>query len=155
MIFSRTAALALGFVAAGVVGLAGCGSSGSVAEQSPSVSSSAAGGDEGNGTSSDRFPDVVDVKVSADGGGAYTFDVTMTSPYDTPERYADGWRVLGPDGKVFGEMTLGHDHAAEQPFTRTETGVAIPAGVSSVRVQGHDKDNGYGGKTKTVDVPAA
>ena len=41
------------------------------------------------------------------------------------ERYADGWRVLDEAGEVLGEMELGHDHASEQPFTRTQTGALI------------------------------
>jgi hypothetical protein len=51
-------------------------------------------------------------------------------------------------------MTLTHDHATEQPFTRTQAGLEIPDGIASVTVEGHDLDNGYGGATQTVDVPA-
>ncbi len=85
--------------------------------------------------------------------GTYTFHVTISSPYDTPERYADGWRVVGPDGSVYGEHTLAHDHANEQPFTRTQSGVDIPADVSEVTVEGRDSENGYGGETVTVELP--
>jgi hypothetical protein len=52
-------------------------------------------------------------------------------------------------------MTLGHDHAAEQPFTRTQTGVEIPGDVTTVTVEGRDTENGYGGTTRTVQIPAA
>lgn len=79
--------------------------------------------------------------------------MTIRSPYDTPDRYADGWRILAPDGTVLGEMTLGHDHASEQPFTRTQTGVAVPAGITQVTVEGRDRENGYGGATRMVDLP--
>lgn len=70
-----------------------------------------------------------------------------------PQRYADGWRVIAPDGTVLGEHTLLHDHAAEQPFTRTQSGVAIPTDVLTVTIEGRDLVNGYGGTTLTVDVP--
>jgi hypothetical protein len=40
-----------------------------------------------------RFPDIVDVAVTAE-GGTFRFDVTVSSPYDTPERYADAWRIV-------------------------------------------------------------
>jgi len=70
----------------------------------------------------------------------------------TPERYADGWRVLGPDGEVYGEHTLTHDHAAEQPFTRAQEGVEIPDGVAEVTIEGRDLSNGYGGQTFTVEL---
>jgi len=101
-----------------------------------------------------RFPDVVDVEITADGDGTYALEITISSTYDTPERYADGWRVLDPDGEELGVMELTHDHASEQPFTRTHSGLEIPDGVTSVTVEGHDQANGYGGATQTVDVPA-
>ncbi|MGA9749393.1 MAG: hypothetical protein WBQ50_18235 [Nocardioides sp.] len=110
-----------------------------------------AGADEPTGEA--RFPDVVEAELTPEGDGTYTLDVTISSPYDTPERYADGWRVLAPDGTELGAMTLSHDHASEQPFTRTQSGLAIPAGVASVVVEGRDLANGYGGATVEVDVP--
>ncbi len=98
-----------------------------------------------------QFPNVVSATASQD-GNTWTFDVTISSPYDTPDRYADGWRVTGPDGKVFGEHKLTHDHAIEQPFTRTQTNVSIPSDVDTVTVEGRDQLNGYGGKTATVNL---
>ncbi len=99
-----------------------------------------------------RFPDIVAADVERV-DETFTFRVTVSSPYDTPERYADGWRIVGPDGTVFGEHTLTHDHASEQPFTRTQTGVAIPADVTEVVIEGRDLVNGYGGGTLTVVLP--
>ncbi|WP_372594341.1 hypothetical protein [Actinotalea sp.] len=92
----------------------------------------------------------MELRPTADG---YDVVVTISSPYDTPERYADGWRVLGPDGTTLGEHELGHDHATEQPFTRTQRSVVIPDGVTEVTVEGRDLVNGYGGVTVTVAVP--
>lgn len=54
---------------------------------------------------------------------------------------------------MLGEHELTHDHAAEQPFTRTQTGLEIPDGVDSVTVEGRDQEFGYGGGTVEVDVP--
>lgn len=99
----------------------------------------------------DRFPDIVDASATQGGDGTWTFEVTVSSPYDSPERYADGWRVTAGD-QVFGEKTLAHDHAAQQPFTRTQTGVEIPDDVSSVTVEGRDLSNGYGGSTRKVNL---
>ncbi len=102
---------------------------------------------------SQRFPDVVGVEASFDDvNGTWTFAVTISSPYDTPERYADGWRVVGPDGAVFGVHTLAHDHANEQPFTRRQTGVTIPDGVAEVTIEGRDQANGFGGGTMTISL---
>ena len=119
----------------------------------PAPEAPASSGVEGGAAQDQEFPDIVEVRAARECGGTYSFDVTVSSPYDTPERYADGWRILGPDEEVYAEMTLDHDHAAEQPFTRTQTGVEIPDGVTSVVVEGRDLENGYGGGTQTVDLP--
>ena len=103
--------------------------------------------------SDQKFPDVVDVKVIARGGETFDFDVTISSPYDTAQRYADAFRVMSADGKVNGERILAHDHETEQPFSRDLHGVKIPAGISRVVVQARDQKNGYGGKTRDVALP--
>ena len=102
----------------------------------------------------DAYPDVVAVELRPQGERVYDVAVTLSSPYDTPQRYADGWRVLAPDGTVLGTHTLLHDHANEQPFTRTQRGLLIPAGIDEVTVEGRDQANGFGGATITVEVPA-
>jgi len=99
------------------------------------------------------FPDVEEVAVTPAGTNLFDFAVTISSPYDTPEQYADGWRVLAPDGTVLGEHTLSHDHANEQPFTRTQAGVEIPEGIAEVIIEGRDQNNGYGGTTVSVELP--
>lgn len=57
------------------------------------------------------------------------------------------------DGAVYGVNELTHDHASEQPFTRTLSGVQVPAGVGTVLVEGRDQVNGWGGGTQTVELP--
>jgi hypothetical protein len=96
-----------------------------------------------------RFPDVIAAVVTETDTG-WDFDVTVSSPYDTPERYADAWRVVAPDGTVLGVRELAHDHAGEQPFTRSLRGVEIPADVDAVVVEGRDLANGWGGRTVEV-----
>jgi hypothetical protein len=102
---------------------------------------------------SQQFPDVVAATVRARGADTFDFDVTVSSPYDTPQRYADAFRVAGGDGSVFGERVLLHDHAGEQPFTRDLYGVKIPRAIRSVVVQARDRKHGYGGKTVEVLLP--
>lgn len=98
------------------------------------------------------FPDVLDAELTRS-GDELRIAVTISSPYDTPERYADGWRVMTADGEVLAEHDLAHDHADEQPFTRSRGPFAIPDGVDEVVVEGRDQANGYGGDTVTVAVP--
>lgn len=102
---------------------------------------------------SQRHPDVVAVKAQSRAADTFDFDVTVSSPYDTPQRYADAFRVVGKDGTVYGERRLLHDHAGEQPFTRDLHGVRIPRGVRAVTVQARDQKYGYGGKTAEVALP--
>jgi hypothetical protein len=97
-------------------------------------------------TQAQKYPDVVNVKVKAQGDRRFDFDVTISSPYETPQRYADAFRVMSAEGVVYGERKLLHDHVDEQPFTRDLYGVVIPAGVTSVIVQARDQKFGYGGK---------
>lgn len=141
----RSAVLAAAPLTA-VLLLSGCSEAGSGA-------ANPAGAGQTSTSQEQRFPELLDVEASETGDGTFDFSVTISSPYDSPARYADGWRVLGENGEVYGEMTLGHDHASEQPFTRTQTGVEIPADVKTVLVEGHDTDNGYGGNRLTVDLP--
>lgn len=141
------AALVMGLVV-GLLG--GCAGDGGPAGSSTPTSHDAT--PTAPGSDAPRHPDVVDVTVER-AGDTYSFTVTISSPYDTPDRYADGWRILGPDGTVYGEHTLAHDHAGEQPFTRTQTGVSIPDGVTEVTVEGRDQRYGYGGATVTVPLP--
>ena len=95
--------------------------------------------------------DVIDAKATKTGGG-WRFDVTVRHGDTGWEHYADAWRVVGPDGAVLGTRTLYHPHVDEQPFTRSLTGVSIPAGVTSVTIESHDKVHGWGGRTVVVPL---
>ncbi|MDX1708156.1 MAG: hypothetical protein R3274_06115 [Desulfobacterales bacterium] len=41
----------------------------------------------------------------------------------------------------------------EQPFTRSLSGVKIPAGITTVSIRAHDSGHGYGGETINVRLP--
>lgn len=101
----------------------------------------------------DRFPTLVNVRPVRVGDRTYDFVVMVASAYDSPRRYADGWRITTLEGKTLGEKRLAHDHADEQPFTRRQAGVRVPDGIERVRVEGHDSRNGYGGEPLTVALP--
>ncbi|MBW3606325.1 MAG: hypothetical protein KY460_15755 [Actinobacteria bacterium] len=147
-------AMVLGFA------LAGCGADTSTDASSAGATASASAKTGGAGaspgatdTAEQRYPDIVDAEVRPAGDGRFDIEVTVSSPYDTPERYADGWRVLAPDGTELGTHTLLHDHAGEQPFSRTQSGVEIPTDVTEVTIEGRDQQYGFGGETVTVAVP--
>jgi hypothetical protein len=137
--------------------VAGCGDGDDASTVTVSTVPSAGAEIAGTGASTDasnddRFPEIIAVESTPSADGTWTFDVTVASPYDTPERYADGWRVVGPDGTVYGEHTLTHDHANEQPFTRRQTGVTVPDDVTEVTIEGRDSTNGFGGRSMTVTL---
>lgn len=96
--------------------------------------------------------DVVDAKVSKAADGSYRFDVTLRHADEGWEHYADAWDVVGPDGTVLATRVLYHPHVDEQPFTRSLSGVEIPADVTQVVIRGHDKVHGYGGAESTVSL---
>lgn len=100
-----------------------------------------------------KYPDILSAELSGPDGTEYDIAVTVSSPYDSPDRYADGWRVLDEDGNVLAEHELAHDHTNEQPFTRSRGPLVIPEGVAKITVEGHDQEHGYGGETITIDVP--
>ncbi len=142
--------LAAGAATAVLVGVGGCGADGS---GRPGAASPATPTSQGGADAQQRYPDVEAVEATRAEDGTLTLAVTLSSPYDGPERYADGWRVLTTDGTELAAHTLGHDHANEQPFTRTQSGVEVPDGITELVVEGRDLANGYGGATVTVEVP--
>lgn len=98
--------------------------------------------------------DVMKVAARKDGGGRYSFDVTVRHADTGWKHYADKWEVLSPDGKtVLGTRTLYHPHETEQPFTRSLSGVQVPAAFKEVLVRAHDSVHAFGGKTARVKLP--
>ena len=103
--------------------------------------------------------DVIYVKAVEDTDSTWTFHVTVRHPDMGWEDYADGWDVLTPDGTVlkpdpdspFTRLLL-HPHENEQPFTRSQSNIAIPADVTQVLVRAHDLVDGYGGREVVVDL---
>ncbi len=103
--------------------------------------------------------DVINVRAVRSVDDTWTFHVTVDHPDIGWEDYVDGWDVVTPDGQVLkpdadGEFTrtLLHPHVDEQPFTRSQSGIDLPEGVTEVRVRAHDIVHGYGGQEVVVDL---
>ena len=102
------------------------------------------------------------VRASRASDGSWSFTVTVSHPDTGWEDYADGWDVVTPDGTVlkpdanspFTRLLL-HPHETEQPFTRSQSGVAVPQDVTQVTVRAHDLVDGFGGKEVVVDLTVA
>lgn len=93
--------------------------------------------------------------------GAWGFEVTVRHNDEGWDHYADGWNVVTPDGTVLktdpdDEFTrvLLHPHDNEQPFTREQSGLTIPRGVTQVTVRAHCNVHDFGGRDVVVDLTA-
>lgn len=95
-------------------------------------------------------PAVVDVRATRGPGGTVNFDVTVRHADTGWEHYADAFTVHAPDGTLLGTRTLFHPHVNEQPFTRSLRGVAVPDGLTAVKVRADDSVHGQGA---FVEVP--
>ena len=98
--------------------------------------------------------EVVEVNVVKSGGGVYRFDVTLRHADEGWNHYADRWQVRDARGRVLGTRVLLHPHVNEQPFTRSKR-LELPSGtsISEVKVRGHDKVHGWGGRELIVNLP--
>ena len=85
-------------------------------------------------------------------GNNWRVDTTLRHNDTGWDHYADEWRVLDASGKELGKRILYHPHEDEQPFTRSLTNLQIPAGVSVVYVEAHDKVDGWSKHKVKVDL---
>jgi len=97
--------------------------------------------------------DVVEASARQASDGTWTITATVRHEDEGWVHFADAFEALAPDGTVLGVRTLAHPHVDEQPFTRSLTGVVIPAEITRIRVRAHDNVHGYGGAELTVDLP--
>lgn len=85
-------------------------------------------------------------------GASWRIDVTVRHADAGWDHYANGWGVYTTNGKLLGYRELLHPHVDEQPFTRSLTGVKIPAGVTALVIRA--KDNAHGeGPAFTLKLP--
>ncbi|RLA14162.1 MAG: hypothetical protein DRQ59_03750 [Gammaproteobacteria bacterium] len=96
---------------------------------------------------------IVDVKVQC--SGSCTFLVTLEHDDEGWDHYANQWDVVTMDGRLLKSRVLFHPHENEQPFTRSLSGVKIPAGTKSVKIRAKDSVHGYSKQEYTVQIPGA
>ncbi|MCZ6552817.1 MAG: hypothetical protein O7A67_03355 [SAR324 cluster bacterium] len=83
--------------------------------------------------------------------GGWRVSVTLRHGDTGWEHYADLWVVESLEGEVLGRRVLAHPHENEQPFTRSRT-IAIPPGVTRVRVRAGDNVEGLNSNVVLVDL---
>lgn len=98
-------------------------------------------------------PPVIENVTAQANGDSWRFSVTLRHPDTGWDHYADGWRVELPDGTVLGTRELLHPHETEQPFTRSQSGIGIPRGVTQVRVRAKCSVDGWAEETRVFDLP--
>lgn len=100
-----------------------------------------------------EYAQVVFVRVSGNPGQGLRFDVTVRHADEGWDHYADAWQVLAADtGELLAERILAHPHTAEQPFTRSLSGVVIPSDTRQVRVRARCNVHLFGGREILVDL---
>jgi hypothetical protein len=94
---------------------------------------------------------IVDVRVECP--ATCTFSVTLEHADEGWNHYANQWDVVTLDGRLLGSRILHHPHENEQPFTRSLSGVAIPADIERVKIRAKDSKHGYSEQEFVVDLP--
>lgn len=97
--------------------------------------------------------DVRIVDVRAECSASCTFSVTLEHGDEGWNHFANQWDVVTVDDELLGSRVLHHPHVDEQPFTRSLSGVIIPAGVSQVKVRARDSMHGYSEQEFVLDIP--
>lgn len=97
-------------------------------------------------------PEIVGVRLTQT-GETWRADVTLRHGDTGWDDYADGWRVETPGGRVLATRVLFHPHVDEQPFTRSQGGIAIPGTVAEVHIRARTNTDGWDAATRVVTVP--
>lgn len=102
-----------------------------------------------------KYAQVRRVVMQENTDGSWRFSVTVRHADTGWDHYADLWQVVAAEsGNVLGERPLAHPHTGEQPFTRSLSGVEIPAGVETVMVRAKCNRHGYQGRQVRIDLDA-
>ncbi|WDD99945.1 hypothetical protein [Thalassomonas actiniarum] len=103
-------------------------------------------------SSSLDFAQVTDVLVTKKSSDSWCFGTSVRHNDQGWEHYADGWEVIDLEGNQLGYRKLHHPHNNEQPFTRSQCNIKIPAEMSKVIVRAKCNKHGFGGKPMVVEL---
>lgn len=98
------------------------------------------------------FAQVEFVRAVQAADGTWRFDVTVRHNDQGWDHYADLWQVVDMQDNVLGERVLLHPHDTEQPFTRSQSGISIPADTMRVVVRAKCNVHGFGGQEILLDL---
>lgn len=87
------------------------------------------------------------------GTGGWTISVTLRHDDSGWDDYADGWRVVAPEGAILATRVLLHPHETEQPFTRSQSGIVLPSALTWVEVESSTTVTGWGGPRFRLMLP--
>ncbi|MFP4377144.1 MAG: hypothetical protein ACLFP4_08875 [Spirochaetales bacterium] len=88
--------------------------------------------------------------------GVWRFAVSVEHNDQGWDHYANIWQVVHPETlEVYGTRELLHPHDDEQPFIRSQAGIAIPPDVDKVLVRAACNVHDYSGGAVLVDLNAA
>ncbi len=103
-------------------------------------------------STSPDFAQVKDVLITKESTGSWCFGASVLHNDEGWEHYADGWEVIDLEGSQLGYRKLHHPHVNEQPFTRSQCNIKIPAEMFKVIVRAKCNKHGFGGRAKVVDL---
>lgn len=98
------------------------------------------------------FAQVLFVRARQENNGMWTFETTVRHNDEGFDHYADAWQVVEPNGQIIAERVLTHPHDTEQPFTRSQAGIAISTDTTTVLVRAKCNVHNFGGQEVIVDL---
>jgi hypothetical protein len=98
------------------------------------------------------YAQVTNVMATQESDGSWCFGTSVRHNDQGWDHYADGWEIIDLKGNQLGYRRLSHPHVNEQPFTRSQCNIKIPAGIAQVIVRAKCNKHGLGGKVMVVDL---